>query len=122
MADTVRLQVEISAAQLAELENLRKLGGLKTKRELWDTAFTLLKWAVRKKQAELSIGSLNETDGGFMELEMPFLEHCASRTPSNQKPAASPGNSRQDRVGTVVTSLSAARNRGSKRKIAGGGK
>lgn len=73
---TVRLQVDILKQQLEELESLQKLGGLRSKRELWDTAFTLLKWATKKKTQGFSVGSLSP-DGRYTELEMPFLEDLA---------------------------------------------
>ena len=76
MPDTVRLQVDILSRQLEELEDLQKLRGLRRKRELWDKAFTLLKWATKKKAQGSSVGSM-AVDGSFTELEMPFLEHYA---------------------------------------------
>lgn len=72
-----RLQVEMTEAKLTELEEYRRAGGLKSKRELWDVAFTLLKWAAKKKAQGAAIGSFTET-GGFKELEMPFLEDYAT--------------------------------------------
>jgi hypothetical protein len=87
MNDLIRLQVDILKHQLEELEELQHLGGLRSKRELWDTAFTLLKWASRKKAQGFSIGSMGE-EGEFTELEMPFLEHYGTRarqTPSIRK-------------------------------------
>ncbi|MDX6445894.1 MAG: hypothetical protein QOH71_2968 [Blastocatellia bacterium] len=76
MANTNRLQVDILEHQLDELKELVKLGGLRSKRELWDTAFTVLKWATRKRAQGFSVGSMSE-DGAYTELEMPFLEHYA---------------------------------------------
>lgn len=76
MSELARLQVDILKRQLEELERLQELGGLRSKRELWDTAFTLLKWAARKKAQGFAVGSLT-ADGVFTELEMPFLEHYA---------------------------------------------
>ena len=89
---TVRLQVDILRQQLEELESLQKLGGLRSKRELWDTAFTLLKWATKKKTQGFSVGSMSP-DGRYTELEMPFLEDLA-RSVRTQK-----GSDRtQDRI------------------------
>jgi hypothetical protein len=77
MLKTVRLQVDILQHQLEALKKLQRLGGLRSIRELWDTAFTLLKWAAKKKSQGFAIGSLS-ADGNFTELEMPFLEHYAT--------------------------------------------
>jgi hypothetical protein len=83
MPKTTRLQVDILEHQLEELEELRKLGGLRSKRELWDTAFTLLKWVTRKKALGLSIGSMDK-ECRFTELDMPFLDHYAARVRKEQ--------------------------------------
>jgi len=94
MADTVRLQVDISKQQLEELEDYQRRGGLRGKREFWDTAFTLLKWMAKKKAQGSSVGSM-AADGSFTELEMPFLEHYAEsvrREPkSKERPSVPKG-------------------------------
>lgn len=106
--ETNRLQVELTPLMLAELEELRRLGGLKSKRELWDTAFTLLKWAVRKKAQGAAIGSVAES-GDFVELEMPFLEHYASSV-QRQQAGAIPEVGDRRSAKTVVTSLTGRAN------------
>jgi len=110
---TVRLQVDILKQQLEELESLQKLGGLRSKRELWDTAFTLLKWATKKKTQGFSVGSLSP-DGRYTELEMTFLEdlarnvrdqeasdHTRSRSPAESKAAAAGMTSRKNGVSHI---------------------
>ena len=47
MSDVTRFQVEIDQTEMDELERLQQLGGLRTKRELLNTAMTKLKWAAR---------------------------------------------------------------------------
>jgi hypothetical protein len=74
---TVRFQVEIDEDQMAELENLRLLGGLRTKKDLLNNALTLLKWAARKKATGCSIVCVSST-GSEVELEMPFLDAIAA--------------------------------------------
>lgn len=76
--DIVRLQFEIDKEQLMELDNLRELGGLRTKKELWDNAFTLLKWAARVRAGGAAIFSVKEDEDSYKELQMPFLETYAS--------------------------------------------
>lgn len=100
MSDTARLQVDILKHQLEEMERLQRLGGLRTKRELWDTAFTLLKWATKKKALGLPIGSISE-DGVFSEMEMPFLEHYAAAVSSEQ--ARNGGDDNDDETSNVET-------------------
>jgi hypothetical protein len=110
MADTSRLQVDILKQQLEELDDFQKLGGLRSKRELWDTAFTLLKWAAKKKAQGSSVGS-RAADGSFTELEMAFLEHYAEAA---RKEAESKEPLRAAKSATVHT---AGRNGGRKMSL-----
>jgi hypothetical protein len=93
MPETVRLQVEMDQEQMAELEQLLQLGGLKTKKELFNNALTLLKWAAREKAKGNAICSINEQDHMRKELEMPFLENVRRRyaTDLNAAEAATGG-------------------------------
>lgn len=79
MPENVRLQVEMDQEQMAELEELLKLGGLKTKKDLLNNALTLLKWAAREKAKGNAICSINEQEHMRKELEMPFLENVRRR-------------------------------------------
>jgi len=116
---TVRLQVDILKQQLEELESLQKLGGLRSKRELWDTAFTLLKWATKKKTQGFSVGSLSP-DGRYTELEMPFLEdlarsgraqnHTRDRVPVERGKTSTAGMTTQGRK-NGISHISVARKR-----------
>ena len=74
MSDVTRFQVEIDQTEMDELERLQQLGGLRTKRELLNTAMTLLKWAAREKGRGCAIVSIDDHKGQLKELEMPFLE------------------------------------------------
>lgn len=78
MADTVRLQIEIDRERMEEIEELLRLGGLKTKRDLFNNALTLLKWASREKARGNSICSADANGKIQKELELPFLETVAS--------------------------------------------
>lgn len=69
-----RFQVEIMREELEEMERLRELGGLSSKKELLNNALTLLKWAVRQKEQGFSIASVYENGEVRRELEMPYLE------------------------------------------------
>jgi len=80
---SVRLQFEINEDWLRELEELQKLGGVKTKKDLLNNAMTLLRWAARQRLNGRSIVSVAE-DGNERELEMPYLEAVASSTSDKQ--------------------------------------
>lgn len=89
-----RLQVDIDSEELERLEELRVLGGLRTKKELWNIAFTLLEWAANQKARGASIVAVSEEDGTVREPVMPFLETYARRWRSKVEEVTSNGSGR----------------------------
>jgi len=55
-----RFQMEVRRNELDEMELLCKMGNLSSKKELLNTALTLLKWGVRESQRGFSIASVDE--------------------------------------------------------------
>lgn len=84
-SNVVRLQVELDPQHMEELEELQELGGLRTKKDLWNNAITLLKWAAREEARGASIFSINEEEGIYKELELPFLETYATNVRRRQR-------------------------------------
>lgn len=78
MGKVIRFQFEIDQEHMNELESLMKLGGLKTKKELLNNALTLLKWAVKQTGRGSTIAAIDERDGTYKELSMPFLDALAA--------------------------------------------
>lgn len=68
-----KLSYEINDEKINEFKLLMKAGGFSTKKELFDNSLTLIKWAMRKVQANKDVGAI-DTDDNFVELNMPFLE------------------------------------------------
>jgi hypothetical protein len=85
---SVRLQFEIEEDWLRELEELQKLGGIKTKKELLNNAMTLLRWAAKQRLSGRTIVSVTN-DGSERELEMPYLEAVASHAGDKEHKAMS---------------------------------
>lgn len=89
--NTIRLQFEIDEDWLQVLEELRRLGGLRTKKDLLNNALTLLRWAVKQRLNGRAIVSVSP-DGAERELEMPYLEAVAAsatkQPTSEARPAA----------------------------------
>ncbi|MDO8603994.1 MAG: hypothetical protein Q7K40_01100 [bacterium] len=71
---TIRLQVEMEKEGYAELQRLMKETGTRTMKELTNNAFTLLKWAIKKRKEGASIVAMNEKRKIYVELGMPILE------------------------------------------------
>lgn len=68
-----RLQIELDEKQMKELQALMDEGGVRTKRELFNIALSLLKWAVRQRKAGRTIASIDEATDQYRELDMPIL-------------------------------------------------
>ncbi|CAM2007544.1 hypothetical protein [Acanthopleuribacter pedis] len=74
----IRIQYEISETNLKRIEELMKITGAETRKELFNNALTILGWAARNSQKGLAIGAINEENNTFRELQTPALEHAAA--------------------------------------------
>lgn len=74
MANLARIQLEIPADQLKELESLQELLGIRTKKELINAAIGLLEWNVRQKRQGRVIMSVNHDEKSYRELSFPPLD------------------------------------------------
>ncbi len=82
----MRLQIDLDEGRMKELETLMGEGGVKTKRELFNAALTLLRWAMKERRAGRIIASIDEKSETIKELEMPILSEV-SPVPSQVKAA-----------------------------------
>jgi hypothetical protein len=92
MGNVIRFQFEIDQEHMNELESLMKLGGLKTKKELLNNALTLLRWAVKQTGRGSTIAAIDERDGVYKELSMPFLDAIAASGKLTALRVAEPDN------------------------------
>lgn len=70
-----RLNIEISKEKSEEILKLMEISGVTTRKDLFNNALTLLKWALRQKQGGKVIGALSDDDH-FIELDMPIFENA----------------------------------------------
>ena len=73
MSKTTRIQFELSEDKLKELEALMETSGIRTKKELFNSALTLFGWALYERKAGRVIASMDEEEGKYKELLMPAL-------------------------------------------------
>jgi hypothetical protein len=78
--ELVRFQVEIKPSLLAEIELLQQLCGLSSKKEVFNNAVTLLRWAALQKRNGFLIASINKDGEIHRELQLPCLEQAAMET------------------------------------------
>jgi len=77
MAKTTRIQFDLPEEQAEGLETLKDLGGVKTTKDLFNNALTLLEWAINEKKAGRIIASIDEKNEVYKELVMPILDKAA---------------------------------------------
>ncbi len=71
----VRIQFEMPEDKAKELDVLLKEYGVSTKKELFNNALTLLKWAIKETRSGRYIASVDEKSGKYRELQMPILSN-----------------------------------------------
>jgi hypothetical protein len=79
MPKTYRIQIDLSEEGYNQLELLIKECGFATKREFFDNAISLMKWAASKARSGRSIASVDEKQKQYNELEMPFLQRIREK-------------------------------------------
>jgi hypothetical protein len=70
---TTRLQIDLDEAQMKQLEQMMEEGKVRTKKDLFNAALTLLRWAMKERKAGRIIASVDESRDVYKELEMPVL-------------------------------------------------
>ncbi len=73
----MRVQFEITKEQAKKIEELMKTTGATTKKDLFNDALSMLQWAVKQVSNGRFVGSIDETNNNYRELNTPALEHAA---------------------------------------------
>lgn len=69
----VRVQFEIPAAKLEQMDSLLEPTGCRTRKELFNLGMTVVDWIVKEKDAGRIIASIDERSKVFKELCIPGL-------------------------------------------------
>lgn len=69
----VRFQFDMEKSKAEELEKIVQETGVGTKKELFNNALTLLKWAIKQRSLGRTICSIDSSNK-LIELEMPILD------------------------------------------------
>ena len=75
----MRIQFDLDAEGLQLLEDLKAVTGLKTYKDLFNNAITLLDWAIAQRRAGRTIASMDKGNENYKELQMPAIERAAPR-------------------------------------------
>ncbi len=86
----VRIQLEVPEEQLQEIERLMTQLKLRTKKDLFNNALTLLRWAAEERRCGRAVGSIDSAQGVIKELVMPALQNVSVSSPSARAVEAEP--------------------------------
>lgn len=70
---SVRIQFDVDAGRIEEIDEAMRRAGLKTRRELFDHALTLMEWAIDESLKGRQIATIDEASGRFQLVMMPAL-------------------------------------------------
>lgn len=73
----MKIQLDLDEKGAKTLERLKRQTGVKTHKDLFNNAVTLLEWAVKQRQSGRIIASVDPAAENYRELQMPVLENAA---------------------------------------------
>jgi hypothetical protein len=76
---TIRLQIELSEDMIQELDRMVMETDLSTRKDLFNNAMSLLRWALEEVNAGRSIASVDEENKRYKELAMPIFDTLRRR-------------------------------------------
>jgi len=89
----MRIQLDFDELGVELVEELQRLTGCRTYKDLFNNAISLLDWSVRQRLEGRKIISVDARDGAAKELVMPVLQHAA-QLGEREAAAAEPALSR----------------------------
>lgn len=87
--DNRRVQLELSAERIAELDHLMSECDIRTRVELINTALSVLEWAIEERKSGRIIASVDEANMRYKELMIPAFS--AARAAQRRAMAAASG-------------------------------
>ncbi len=73
-----RVQLELSEVKIKEIEHLMKELGIVTRKDYFNNALTIFKWAIAERREGRSIASIDNQTSRYRELLMPALEELGA--------------------------------------------
>jgi hypothetical protein len=73
----MRIQLDLDDYGIEMVDELKRLTGSRTYKDLFNNAMSLLDWAVRQRMHGNTISSIDSGTGPSKELVMPALQHAA---------------------------------------------
>mgnify|MGYP005847460283 CR=1 FL=1 len=79
MGDRKRIQFELDGERNRALERLMAEVGVRTRKEFFNYALSLLKWAIEERRQGRRIASIDSENGRIKELEMPIFSSMGEK-------------------------------------------
>lgn len=77
----VRIQFDLPKKVVSELDDIGKTAGISTRKELFNNALTLLRWAIKQREQGKRIFVASADGKVERELSMPILDDIVPRVP-----------------------------------------
>jgi len=74
-----RIQFELDGDRNKDLERLMEEVGVRTRKEFFNYALSLLKWAIEERRRGRRIASIDSENGRIKELEMPIFSNVGEK-------------------------------------------
>jgi metal-responsive CopG/Arc/MetJ family transcriptional regulator len=80
MKNATRIQLELPNDMVKHIEELMKEANVRTKKDLFNNALSLLEWAIKEKRDGREIASIDEKEKAYKEIVMPILSNVAKNS------------------------------------------
>jgi hypothetical protein len=80
-----RVQLDLHPSKVEEIERFMDLADISTRKQYFDYALTVFKWALSQAREGRTIAALDTENGNYRELSMPPLDHVRLRPEVRQR-------------------------------------
>jgi hypothetical protein len=94
MSTVTRVQLDFPEDKVKELDALMKEGEIRTRKDLFNNALTLLVWAVNETREGRVVTSINEGQGTYKQLAMPIFDAVARNAKKKREAEREPARAR----------------------------
>lgn len=79
----VRVQFDLTEDKVKEIEEIMAKSGIGSRKDVFNTALTLLEWAIEESERGHDIAALDRKEREFFSLRMPVLESAKRQSMIN---------------------------------------
>lgn len=75
----VRVQFDLTEEKVKEIEDIMTKSGMSSRKDVFNTALTLLEWAIEESERGHDIAAINRNEKEFFSLRMPVLDSAKKK-------------------------------------------